>query len=377
MSDVGSTDAELTPAGALLYAAHSAVAQRRWTEAQRREKDLPSEGDRRHGEHSFALGTWVRYLRLSGHALDRTAPHLARQARAVGAMLTPGTTYSALPSGGTRGDVLNAMLRDRVAEKHQAQALAIDLSTLATMPDDLSPAAVHLLAAAGALVAPDGDATATPFDADLRRLAGRVVTRTGLITEQFRPEVERLLDLAHRELEDDLVEDLASAAERVRLSRSDLEQLVRSGVLPRLEENNSLHVNLGVLRRTLGLPFTFTHLQAPRIEGNLAPPAGLIHFVHGPAPTELGNFADGHLEFLPRDREVRDAIARGGHRQWTTTDLRIDEARFAPWVRGWSRDRFGTTLEFAETWDVVRGHALEGGVQSVAVFNRLRPAAQV
>lgn len=369
--EVGQTVA-LTPVGELLYAAHTAVAQRRYVEAKGREAELEREGRMRFSDHSRVLGTWTRYLSLSYRELERRAPEIAEQAHEVGLSLTPGATYEFIPGGGSRSDFLNAMLRDDLVMSHKARAKTIDLSTLDAVPADGPPATGHLLRAAGLLLSPPTEDHATPFDHDLRRLIDPDGRFAEMQTEHRLAEADALLDLAERELEDAFVVDLSVVANRTRVARADLEELVREGLIPRHVEKNRLHANLGHARRLLGLPFLFMHSASSRIEGTMLFTTGHVHFVRGVAPIDRGAPGDSiYLEFVPNSRSMRSRLGDYARRRCRHEDLWLDTEMLSMWLRAWASERFRRVIHLDDRWQVIAGQELPGRVRSAVAFNLL------
>ncbi|MFO0653331.1 MAG: hypothetical protein U0326_44330, partial [Polyangiales bacterium] len=269
----------LTPVGALLYAAHTAIAARRATIAKEHTEAMAREGRTRLSSGAAELHPWTRYFELSVLEIARVEPKLDLQAKVIGNMLLTRRIWSAAPGDSAQAIGMSEVLSKLMIQSHGAQTETINLRATTSLPDDRERSTDALLRAAALLATPPGLLTATRFDDDLRRLADAEGAAAKLTPDQARARADGWLDIAERELEDTVTVDLSEAASRVRLTRRELEGLVRAKVLPERREKKRMGVTLGELRRALGLPFVFSHAATPRIDGTLTFPMGAVHFV--------------------------------------------------------------------------------------------------
>lgn len=365
MTDETNPSEALSPSAALLYAAHSAVLQRRSVIADEREEERARKGRRHPDAHVETLWTCTRYLSLSVHAIEREVPRLGARVRRLSTMLTPGVIAPALGADA----IAFGFVRQTTADAHQAQAAAIDLGAIRSLPDGFGVALAMLLRASVLLLAPGGHPKRTPFDDDLRRLVDSGGQLASVPDEQRAMAAEGFLDAAERALEDAIVVDLTDAAGRVRLSRRDLEGLSRAGVLATQTIRNRLHARLGDVRRAVGLPFLFTPTDSARVDGAMRFDRGTVRFVRGAPPLSLGELCvGGYIEFSAHAPMMVSEPEPRSER------FGLDHELLSMWVRAWSRERFGRALVLDERWHIVTGAELSGNVRSEVAFNLLRGA---
>jgi hypothetical protein len=363
MSDETNPSEALSPSVALLYAAHTAVLQRRSVIADERREERARNDRRPSDAHVEILGTCTRYLSLSVHAIEREVPGLGARVRRLSTMLTPG----AIAPGLGADAIAFQFVWQSMAEAHKAQAAAIDLGAMRSLPDDGERALAMLLCASVLLLPTEDHPKRTPFDDELRRLVDPGGQLASVPVERRAMAAEGFLDAAEPELEDAIVVELTDAANRVRLSRRVLEGLSRTGMLATQTIKNRLHVRLVDVRRAVGLPLLFMSSDSARVDGEMRFDRGLVRFVRGPSPLSRGGLHDdGYLEFSPHTpMMVPEQAPR-------SKDFGLDHELLAMWVRAWSRERFGRALVIDERWQIVTGAAqLPGRVRSQVAFNLL------